>query len=794
MRSGRGVTEPVVAGDVPPVVTVDVLGALRVTVDGRPAALRGPMQGAVLARLVVAAGAVVSADRLIEDLWQGEPPPKASGALQAHISYLRRALEPHRPPRAPARVVVSQAPGYALRAEPTAVDAWHFERLLATAATEPDLSTRYRALDTALSLWRGPALAAYADSDWAAPEITRLTDMRWTAMEQRADAAMRLDRPAEAATTLHRLVDDHPERETAARLLALALYRLGRPLEALAVLRRIRTHLATEFGVESSPPLRDLESAILTHDPALTFAPDFGSARQSAEMPWLGSYLEADGTDSPGSGSTPSASVRDNPATSPTAATGNASHRWASDDRTAADFPGAPALSAPQLPDTTGSPDPGRSNPAGAAPDVSATIADSTTGQLDSSPTRPDSAPVGTALRAMPEVVGYTEQRAALLTAAREASAGRARLVWIEGEAGAGKSTLVTAVAAELTECGWNVVTGRCPEVDGAPAAWAWRQAHAELGTVARESDDPIAGWRAEEAGAGWVPPVAGATVSTVARAVASGVLPEVEAGSPATVGAEPPQISLGVADTPVAVRTAALRVSPGAEGDSTPFELARAVARRCVGVGPLLVVLEDAHRADGATLQILRQVVAWTAREPVLFAVTLRGSEAGEEVRATSAALAAATAGRLELGGLDAAAVRMLLAAAGVAGIEDGTVELVRERTGGNPLFVAELAKLAAAEGNPLGVPAGVRDVLHRRIARLPAEAARLLRLLSVWGDEADFDSLLRLAEETEETLIDLVDTAVVAGLLRIDGTGGRIRFGHALTRDAVYDGIPVL
>ncbi|WP_062992694.1 BTAD domain-containing putative transcriptional regulator [Nocardia anaemiae] len=707
MRSGRGVTEPVVAGDVPPVVTVDVLGALRVTVDGRPAALRGPMQGAVLARLVMAAGAVVSADRLIEDLWQGEPPPKAAGALQAHISYLRRALEPRRRPRAPARVVISQAPGYALRADPTAVDAWHFERLLAAAATEPDLSIRYRTLDTALSLWRGPVLAAYADSDWAAPEITRLTDMRWTAMEQRADAALRLDRPAEAATTLHRLVDDHPERETAARLLALALYRLGRPLEALATLRRIRTHLASEFGVESSPPLRDLESAILTHDPALTFTPDLGSARRSAEMPWLGTRLEADGTDSHGSGST--------------------------------------------------SPGP----------------------------------------RVMPEVVGYTEQRAVLLTAAREASEGRARLVWVEGEAGAGKSTLVAAVAAELTGHGWNVVTGRCPEVDGAPSAWAWRQAHAELGAVAREFDDPIDGWRAEVAGAE-------AGVSTAARVAASGVLPEVEAvasevmqeveaGSAAAVGAEPPRISLrGVADTPVAVRTAALRVSPVAEGDSTPFELARAVARRCVGVGPLLMVLEDAHRADGATLQILRQVVAWTAGEPVLFAVTLRGSEAGEEVRATSAALAAVTSGRLELGGLDAAAVRVVLAAAGVTEIEDGAVELVRQRTGGNPLFVVELAKLAAAEGNLLGLPAGVRDVLHRRIARLPAEAARLLRLLSVWGDEADIDSLLQLAGESEETLIDLVDMAVVAGLLRIDG--GRIRFGHALTRDAVYDGIPAL
>ncbi|MGQ4601552.1 AAA family ATPase [Nocardia sp. R6R-6] len=409
---------------------------------------------------------------------------------------------------------------------------------------------------------------------------------------------------------------------------------------------------------------------------------------------------------------------------------------------------------------------------------------------------------MGTALRAMPEVVGYTEQRAVLLTAAREASAGRARLVWVEGEAGAGKSTLVAAVAAELTGGGWSVVTGRCPEVDGAPAAWAWRQAHAELDTVASESDDSIEGRRAAEVGAVWVPPVAEPAGSTAVRAmasglvpevgtVASGVLPELEAGSRAAVGSEPSRISLkGVAaDRPVAAR-----VLPAAEGDSTPFELARAVARRCAGVGPLLVVLEDAHRADGATLQILRQVVAWTAGEPVLFAVTLRGSEAGDEVRATSAALAAVTAGRLELGGLDTAAVWVLLAAAGVAGIENDTAELVRERTGGNPLFVGELAKLAAAEGNLLAVPTGVRDVLHRRIARLPAEAARLLRLLSVWGDEADIDSLLQLAGESEETLIDLVDTAVVAGLLRIDGTGGRIRFGHALTRDAVYDGIPVL
>ncbi|WP_269821560.1 BTAD domain-containing putative transcriptional regulator [Nocardia yamanashiensis] len=611
-------------------VLVEVLGALRVSVGGRTAVLRGPMQGAVLARLVSAGGEVVSVDRLIEDLWQGEPPPKASGALQAHISYLRRSLEPERSPRAPARILVSQAPGYALRLPVSSVDAWHFDQLMATATATADPAARHRTLDAALALWRGPAYAPYSDTVWSAAEIARLTDLRRTAVEQRAEAALSLGRPDEAAASLRRLVDEYPEREAAVRLLALAQYRLGRQLEALATLRALRATLNTEFGVDPSPPLRDLEAAILAHDPSLTLP-----------LP----------------------------------------------------SPPPPAI------DATANSYPGRV--------TSAHLAESGTGTAGSATS---SAPVG-----------YPGQRAALLAAANEAAIGHGRLVWLEGEAGAGKTTLVRTVTEHLAATAWRVVIGHCPEVDGAPAAWAWMELLDELG------------------------------------------------GGNADLAAHP-----------------------------TPFGLARAVAD-CLTTAdpaeavPVVVVLEDAHRADSATLQILRQVVAWSARLPVLFVVTMRGSEAGEEVRGTSAALAAATAGRLELTGLDAAAVRVVAEAAGLHGIDDGTVELVRDRTGGNPLFVAELAKLAAAEGDLLAVPAGARDVLLRRIARLPAAAARLLRLLAVWGGGADFDSLLELSGEDEETLVDLVDTAVVSGLLRIERSG-RIRFGHALTRDAVYAGIPAL
>src|SRR6478609_12171176 len=100
-----------------------VLGPLAVRgPTGEPVELGGPRQRAVLLRLLVAGGHVVPAERIVDDLWRGEPPPKALGALQAYVSHLRRALEPDRAPRAPARVLVSASPGYALDAPARCVD------------------------------------------------------------------------------------------------------------------------------------------------------------------------------------------------------------------------------------------------------------------------------------------------------------------------------------------------------------------------------------------------------------------------------------------------------------------------------------------------------------------------------------------------------------------------------------------------------------------------------------------------------------------------------------------------
>ena len=111
-------------------VRVRVLGQLAADVGGASVDLGGRQQRAVLARLLVARRAVVSTDRIIDDLWRGDPPPSAIASLQAYVSNLRRAIEPGRPPRSPARMLVTAPPGYSFRVEDDAVDAWRFERVL----------------------------------------------------------------------------------------------------------------------------------------------------------------------------------------------------------------------------------------------------------------------------------------------------------------------------------------------------------------------------------------------------------------------------------------------------------------------------------------------------------------------------------------------------------------------------------------------------------------------------------------------------------------------------------------
>lgn len=248
-------------------VTFGVLGPVTAERGGDPLALKGPRHRAVLARLVLARRRVVPVARLVEDLWEA-PPPRAVGALRTFVGDLRRALEPDRPPRAPARLLVTEGPGYTLRAAPGSVDAWRFEAAVAEAERGPAAQAPER-LRAALEEWRGPAYAEFSGAEWARGERSRLTELRLRAVERRAELLVDLGRAAEAVPDLDAHLTGHPWREEAWRLLALALYRTGRQGDALAVLRRARGRLAGQLGLDPGPRLRRLEARILAQDPEL---------------------------------------------------------------------------------------------------------------------------------------------------------------------------------------------------------------------------------------------------------------------------------------------------------------------------------------------------------------------------------------------------------------------------------------------------------------------------------------------------------------------------------------------
>ncbi|MEU3019938.1 BTAD domain-containing putative transcriptional regulator [Nocardiopsis sp. NPDC007018] len=229
---------------------------------GTELALRGPRHRAVLARLIVARRRVVPVDLLVDDLWDGSPPGGATGAVRTFVAALRRTLEPDRPPRAPAALLTTRGPGYALEAAPDTVDSWEFERALRRAADLPP-ERALPGLHSALAPWRGPAYADFPEAAWARAERARLAELRLGALEQLARARLDLGRADQAIPDLDAHVTEHPWREEAWRLLALALYRTGRQGDALAVLRRARALFVEQLGADPGPALRQLEHDVL---------------------------------------------------------------------------------------------------------------------------------------------------------------------------------------------------------------------------------------------------------------------------------------------------------------------------------------------------------------------------------------------------------------------------------------------------------------------------------------------------------------------------------------------------
>ena len=291
-------------------VEVGVLGPVEVRLNGDPVELGTPKQRALVSALALSRGWPVSVDAIVDLLWEEHAPPGVTATLQAYVSQLRRVLEPERQRRAPATVLVTVAPGYALRVPDAAVDAQRFEQVVGTehrrlsplglrgrtSLTAAELTDACTLLDEALGLWRGTPYAELGDADAAVAERARLDELRTVALEDRATAQLALGQHATVVAELEALTKVYPLRERLWALRALALTRSGRQADALDVLRQLREVLDQELGLEPSAELRDLQTAVLRQDPGLDWLPPEAGPTSPAADAAVGHAMGAGGT------------------------------------------------------------------------------------------------------------------------------------------------------------------------------------------------------------------------------------------------------------------------------------------------------------------------------------------------------------------------------------------------------------------------------------------------------------------------------------------------------------------
>ncbi|WP_327187307.1 BTAD domain-containing putative transcriptional regulator [Streptomyces sp. NBC_01334] len=265
-------------------MTVDfsLLGSVEARVDGRIVDLGHARQRCVLAVLLVDANQVVSVDRLVERVWADRPPQRVRNTLYGYLSRLRRALAV-----AEGTDIVRRSGGYVLDVEATAVDLHRFHGVTAQAraAARNEQDERAATLfEQALGLWRGNALAGL-DTPWINAFRDAVDQERVAAELDHTDVRLRCGHHSGLLAELSARVETHPLDERLAGQFILALYRGGRPADALGHYQRIRLLLAEELGCDPGLPLRQLHQQILTGDPALNVpatAPASGRAPGSA--------------------------------------------------------------------------------------------------------------------------------------------------------------------------------------------------------------------------------------------------------------------------------------------------------------------------------------------------------------------------------------------------------------------------------------------------------------------------------------------------------------------------------
>ena len=353
-------------------------------------------------------------------------------------------------------------------------------------------------------------------------------------------------------------------------------------------------------------------------------------------------------------------------------------------------------------------------------------------------------------------LAGRREELAALRDTWRRAATGAAAVAIVTGDAGSGKTRLLSELAAAVHAEGATVLAGRCME-DGVVAFAPFTEA---LRPYVAAERDALPEW----------------VVTELAR-----MLPELDPVAATPAG--------GLQDVRHRL-----------------FEAVAAAVGQAARATPVLLVTEDLHWADAATLQMLAHVVRTVGWAPLLVAGSMRDEGSAGALRELLGDLVRERRlARVRLGGLSEACVGELAAAwlQGAASPPELTA-VVHRRTGGNPLFVEELVRhlveshpaqpadalVGAAVGD---VPEGVRAVIDRRLARLPEAAGQAVRVAAVAGEDIELAAVAAACAASDDEVAAGLDAAVAAGLVDASAQAGRYRFAHALIREAVIAGLTV-
>lgn len=261
---------------------IGLLGPLRIEQSGKSVVPTAGKPRKVLALLACRADRLVSVEALIEEVWGEHPPRSVQTTLQTYVLQLRgciaSALDGQSPadlPLGSKSVLVTEPGGYLLDTQGGSVDSAEFQLLARRghrAMEVGDCVAASAAFRQALEMWRGPALVDVQCGPLLEAEARALEESRLSILGRRIDADLRLGRHHELVGELAGLCAQYPLHEGLQAQLMIALYRSGRRSTALETYQRLRTVLSRELGLDPSPELRELQSALLDADPGLDLA------------------------------------------------------------------------------------------------------------------------------------------------------------------------------------------------------------------------------------------------------------------------------------------------------------------------------------------------------------------------------------------------------------------------------------------------------------------------------------------------------------------------------------------